>query len=102
VKGVRLGRVTYIGSAATTHQEAARASLHFAAGDGAWQEAAQGDAWHQQGTEKHDQLHLGSLSARFFGFLTVDDMTDDEGPRKTTAAELAPFLHATESGGDTK
>ena len=91
MKGVRLGIVTYVGSAATTHQAAAHASRHFAAGDGAWQEAAQGDARHQQGTEKHDQLHLGSLCGCFFGFLTVDDMTDDEGPRKTTATELAPF-----------
>ena len=101
MKGVRLGIVTYVGSATTTHQAVAQASRYFAARDSTWQEAAQGDAWYQQGTEKQDQLHLGFWGSCDFEFLTVNDMTGDEGPRKTTAEGLTPFFYATESGSDT-
>jgi hypothetical protein len=102
MKGTGLGMVTYVGSASSTHQEVAHAPIHFAARHDAWQDAAQGEARRHQGTNKHSQLHLGCLNSRFFGFLTVDDITEDGDSQKTAAAELAPFLHAIVPGRDMK
>lgn len=77
INGVDFGTVTYVGSAATAHEtfggDCFRFRCDFAVGAGSW-DGSQCNARHQQGGEKSEELHLGSSSDCFKGFLKVDGM----------------------------